>query len=74
MESWKVARRYLTHIKKSDISFILFFIFAVVAQSVEQRTENPCVDSSILSDGISFIFYRFSIFQSNLSKIIVCQF
>ncbi len=26
--------------------------FAVVAQSVEQRTENPCVDSSILSDGI----------------------
>ncbi len=24
---------------------------AVVAQSVEQRTENPCVDSSILSDG-----------------------
>ncbi len=26
-----------------------FSSFASVAQSVEQRTENPCVDSSILS-------------------------
>ena len=59
MESWKVARRYLTHIKKSDISFILFFIFAVVAQLVEQRTENPCVDSSILSDGSSSFLLLF---------------
>ena len=38
------------------IGYKLFIVFAVVAQSVEQRTENPCVDSSILSDGIdSFI-------------------
>jgi hypothetical protein len=28
--------------------------YAEVAQSVEQRTENPCVDSSILSLGIIY--------------------
>ena len=35
-------------------------MFAVVAQLAEQRTENPCVDSSILSDGSYFSvwFYR----------------
>ncbi len=27
----------------------IFSLHASVAQSVEQRTENPCVDSSILS-------------------------
>ncbi len=28
-----------------------------IAQSVEQRTENPCVDSSILSRTTTFLFY-----------------
>ena len=31
--------------------FIYLYIFASVAQSVEQRTENPCVGSSILPWG-----------------------
>ena len=39
------------------IGYKLFIVFAVVAQSVEQRTENPCVDSSILSDGIFLLFF-----------------
>ena len=43
------------------IEYIMSIIFAVVAQSVEQRTENPCVDSSILSDGIIPSYYRFNL-------------
>ena len=30
-------------------------MYASVAQSVEQRTENPCVDSSILSWGTMYM-------------------
>ena len=44
------------------IGYKLSIVFAVVAQSVEQRTENPCVDSSILSDGS--LLFSFSVFTS----------
>ena len=36
-------------LKKQGYDVIGVAIYASVAQLVEQRTENPCVDSSILS-------------------------
>lgn len=39
---------------------------AAVAQLVEQRTENPCVRSSILLGGI---IYKLKIFVCNVAKI-----
>ena len=44
--------------------------FAVVAQSVEQRTENPCVDSSILSDGTYLKYYSFYPVGEFCSKVL----
>ena len=55
------------------VKFLTFFSIkgirfcrAVVAQLVEQWTENPCVDSSILSDGKEnkavFVLFGYSLF------------
>ena len=48
----------LTVLGWSDINTLTLFFtgvsHATVAQLVEQRTENPCVDSSILSGGKIF--------------------
>ena len=44
--------------EKLDIVFVLWYYYipdAEIAQSVEQRTENPCVGSSILPLGIFFL-------------------
>ena len=51
----------LTVLGWSDINTLTLFFtgvsHATVAQLVEQRTENPCVDSSILSGGNRKLLY-----------------
>ena len=44
------VRAQIEGVKEKNTKF--FVILAEVAQLVEQRTENPCVDSSILPLGI----------------------
>lgn len=51
-------------------------MYAQIAQSVEQRTENPCVGGSIPPLGTTFILYIFiknniNIKVSNYYKIII---
>ena len=46
---------YFCPIDKKTLKLYSQNINAAVAQSVEQWTENPCVDSSILSGGTFFL-------------------
>ena len=52
------------------LSIIKTLSQAAVAQSVEQRTENPCVDSSILSRGISYKMKPKDIVKQFINKVI----
>ena len=46
--------------------------FGQIAQSVEQRTENPCVASSILALAMSFLFQLTCNLKPLSSLIIAC--
>ena len=38
----------------NEIHLYTFFLFALIAQLVEQRTENPCVPGSIPGQGTNY--------------------